>query len=71
MSPRLIKLVANHSSENLPRIINFCLERSTFPDILKIVKVLPLPKKDNLTLLCNYHPTSIFSSITLRYNRLY
>ena len=60
----------------LVHIINLSLNQGIFPDILKIAKVIPLFKADDMNIFTNYRPISIlsvFSKVFERvfYNRLY
>ena len=42
---------------------NYCIEKQFFPGCLKIAKVLPLFKKGDESLPCNYRPISLLSSL--------
>ena len=76
ISSNVIKHVSPSVLEPLRYIFNLSIEKSIFPDQLKIAKVTPLFKKDDNALMDNYRPTSVppcFSKILERiiYNRLY
>lgn len=43
----------------LTNLINICIRTSSFPDILKLSKVIPLHKKDSIHDVENYRPISI------------
>lgn len=43
----------------LTNLINICIRTSTFPDLLKLAKVIPLHKKDCVNDVGNYRPISI------------
>lgn len=47
--------------EPLAKLINQCLDDSTFPDCLKVAKVLPLFKAGDKTNMSNYRPIAITS----------
>ena len=68
--PRLIKLIANPIADILSRLFNHCFQSCTFPDILKIAKILPLPKKGDLTNIVNHRPISILSPFTKLFEKL-
>jgi hypothetical protein len=50
--------------ELLTYIINNSFETGSFPNKLKIAKVLPIYKKDNESLLENYRPISVLPTIS-------
>ena len=57
-------------------LVNLCFEVGTFPDILKIAKVIHLNKKDSKLDFINYRPISLLSVISkifekLIYSRIY
>ena len=65
------ELLAPHLSE----LFNLCIATATFPDILKIAKVVPIYKKGSLREVKNYRPVSTLSNIskifeTLLFKRL-
>ena len=68
--PRLIKLVAPQIAEILSRLFNHCISRSIFPDILKVAKVLPLPKKGDSKNIANHRPISILSPFTKLFEKV-
>lgn len=45
-------------------LINFSIERSIFPDSLKVARVIPLHKKGDPTTPANYRPISILNSLS-------
>ena len=60
----------------LAHICNLSLVTGVFPSSLKLAKVVPVHKKDNVMNVCNYRPISILSSFSkllerVVYNRLY
>nr|CAI5831997.1 unnamed protein product [Callosobruchus analis] len=46
----------------LTRLINECIEKSTFPECLKIAKVIPVVKKSGLSDLSHLRPIFYFQS---------
>ena len=59
ISSNTLKLIANEVSPNLTLIINQSLSTGIFPDSLKTVKVIPIHKFDEKTIISNYRPISI------------
>ena len=51
-------------------ILNHSLRTGIFPDKLKIAKIIPLHKKDDLTSISNYRPISILPSISKIFERV-
>ena len=75
-SVRAIKIVKHQISPLLATLFNDCMYSGTFPDELKLAKVLPLYKGGKTHIMSNYRPISIlplFSKIfeKLIYTRLY
>ena len=63
ISSKLIKIIEPAIIKPLTLLINQVLNTGIFPDELKIAKVIPLFKKDDPTLLKNYRPISLLSTI--------
>ena len=63
ISSKLIKIIEPAIIKPLTSLINQVLNTGIFPDELKIAKVIPLFKKDDPTLLKNYRPISLLSTI--------
>ena len=75
LKPHIVKKVLPFILRPLCHIFNLSLSTGTFPDKLKLAKVIPLFKKGNANTLSNYRPVSIlpcFSKILerLMFNRL-
>ena len=51
-------------SKPISILVNLSLETGTFPDKLKIARVVPLYKKEDPLLCDNYHPISILGTIS-------
>ena len=76
IGPRLLKRILPQIVQPLLFIFNLSFSTGVFPDALKIAKVVPIFKKDDPHLPCNYRPISllsIFSKIMekLMHKRLY
>ena len=70
-----IRLTSEYIAPIICDFFNFCLERQTYPDILKIAKVTPIHKKNSKSSIKNYRPISVLSNISkifenLLFNRL-
>jgi len=59
----LIKLIPSFITE-ITLIINQCIRSGTFPNLLKLAKVIPIYKKDNPSNFGNYRPISILPSMS-------
>ena len=60
----VIKHVANNISPVLSSLINYSFQTGSFPDALKIAKVVPVFKNGDKTLLNNYRPISLLNSFS-------
>ena len=75
ISPDIVKLSANSTSQALSIVFNLSVQEGCFPSFMKIAKILPQHKGDSVLSEGNYRPISllpIFSKIFERliYNRL-
>ena len=70
ISVKLLKKISSALISPLTLIINQSLVTGIFPDKLKIAKVLPLFKKDDHTLMDNYRPISLLTSISKLYEKV-
>ena len=59
-----LSLSLSHIVEPLTHIFNLCISHGTFPASLKEAKVVPIPKTQDHTSICNYRPISILSSLS-------
>ena len=66
----LLKKVAEYVYEPLTSIYNTCIDSSTFPDSLKIAKVIPLFKDGDRELASNYRPISLLPTISKIFEKL-
>lgn len=69
ISNKLLKYLKIELSKPITKIINQCFQSGSFPDKLKIAKVIPLYKKKDDTLLENYRPVSVLSSVSKVFER--
>ena len=66
----LIKEIRNIISSPLSRIINISLKEGLFPDELKIAKVIPIHKTDDVTSFENYRPISVLPVLSKIFERV-
>ena len=64
LSTKLLKRLKLELCGPLTLIINQCLQQGTFPNKLKIAKVIPIYKNNDETHLNNYRPISLLPSIS-------
>ena len=64
ISPKLLKALCNTFCPILTYLFNSCMLTGTFPDELKIARVIPLFKSGNRNLMSNYRPISILPTIS-------
>ena len=70
ISSKLLKDIGVVIAPTLSVIINQSLCTGVFPDKLKIAKVIPLFKKGDESLIENYRPISLLSSISKVFERI-
>ena len=70
ISPKLLKALCNTFCSILTYLFNSCMLTGTFPDELKIVRVIPLFKSGNRNLMSNYRPISILPTISKNFEKL-
>ena len=65
-------LKENHTilSEIFSNYINACLRAGYFPDRLKIARVIPILKKGDPKLICNYRPISLLNFLSKIYEKI-
>ena len=66
----VLKQVAQSVVKPLTVVINKSLSSGTMPDSLKIAKVVPIYKKDDTELMCNYRPVSILSPLSKIFEKI-
>ncbi|KAI0226336.1 hypothetical protein LSAT2_023070, partial [Lamellibrachia satsuma] len=64
ISSKLLKLIEPDIVKPLTLLINQVLTTGQFPDKLKVAKVIPIFKKNYLTLFTNYRPISLLPIIS-------
>ncbi len=64
ISSKLLKTIKITSINPITQIINKMLNSGIFPDKLKIVKIIPIYKKEYETLFTNYRPISLLPAIS-------
>ena len=67
ISSKLIKIIEPAIIKPLTLLINQVLNTGIFPDELNIAKVIPIFKKDYPTLLKNYRPIYLLSTISNKF----
>ena len=60
---KIFKLLKNDISQQLSDIFNMSFRTGQFPSVLKIVKVIPIHKKQSRVDYTNYRPISFLSNI--------
>jgi hypothetical protein len=70
MSCKLLKFVKHELAKPLALIINQSIKMSIFPAPLKIAKIIPIHKKDDMKLFDNYRPISILPSVSKVFERV-
>ena len=61
VTPRIISVVSDIITQPLLHLYNLSFRTGTFPDVLKIAKIIPLYKKKEHFLPGNYRPISLLS----------
>ena len=60
----LLKLALPFIVEPLTYIYNLCIDQNTFPEMLKVAKVIPIPKTKDITDPNSFRPISILSVLS-------
>ena len=61
---KILKVHPKTLSKPLAELINLSLNQGKFPTILKIAKVIPIPKREDKSECDNYRPISLVSNIS-------
>ena len=64
LSTKFIKCLVNEISKPITALINQSIVSGEFPEKLKVAKIIPVYKKDDITNIENYRPISILPSIS-------
>ena len=70
ISCNLLKKIEPVIANPLTKLINQCLNVGMFPDKLKIAKVIPLHKKEDIHTMDNYRPISLLPAISKIFERI-
>ena len=64
ITSKLLKLISNDIADSITLIINQSLKSAIFPNQLKIVKVIPIYKKNDKKIITNYRPISVLPVVS-------
>ena len=70
ISNKILKYIKEEIAKPIALIINQMFTTGTFPDTLKVSKIIPLHKKGNAALLSNYRPISLLPTISKIFERV-
>lgn len=68
--PHILKKIAEYICDPLTDMINECFTSGTFPDDLKLAKVIPIYKKGSKLDINNYRPVSVLPSPSKVFERI-
>ena len=71
LHPNLLKLCALMIHEPITSLFNSIIKTQLIPEEWKIHKIIPVPKKGDLTLVQNYHPISLLCILLKVLERLF
>ena len=67
---RLLQLIADPLSFHLANIFNLSIESNVYPDILKIARIVPIPKRGKSNEISNLRPISTLHPITKLFEKI-
>ena len=70
ISNRMLKLTCSTVSVLLAKLFNLSLKAHIYPKLWKIAHVMPLFKKGEKSLCCNYRPVSLTSNVGKSFERI-
>ena len=71
ISVKVIKCVAEWISPVLASLINHSFLTGTFPELLKVAKVIPVHKTGDKNLISNYRPISLLNTFSKIYEKVF
>ena len=71
LNMKILKCIISYIAEPLLYIFNLSLMKGVFPDCLKIAKVLPLYKANEIHNVSNYRPVSLLPQISKLLEKLF
>ena len=63
INAKTLKTISDNIADPLAHIINKCIEKSIWPDALKVAEVVPIYKSGKKLVVNNYRPISLISNI--------
>ena len=70
LSSRVLKLGSVYFSSQLCNLFNTSIESCVYPDCLKIARVVPIHKKKDKSVFCNYRPVSVLPLVNKIYEKI-
>ena len=70
LSTKLLKEIKNEICSSITLIVNQMITTGIFPDSLKIAKIIPIFKKDDIEIIENYRPISILPAISKIFEKI-
>ena len=70
LHPHLLKMCVLMILKSVTTLFNSIIQTQIIPEKWKVHKVIPIPKKGDLTLVQNYHPISLLSILSKVLERL-
>ncbi|XP_073841373.1 uncharacterized protein [Musca autumnalis] len=67
---KVLKLTKNCISPHFAFIFNKIIETSTYPEVLKTAKIVPIPKSENACTVSNFRPVAVLPLIDKLYEKL-